>query len=156
MVEALSNEPGDNGPGQDIELGKGDQTTSTTVSAISSSFLTVVTNFLGNALERAKNAIKRTFTVISKVHAKGFTLVLTIAGKVISSVVKAIGPLINAIGIFLKEKLGIDLEKLFQWLGLTWDNEKTKANQAVCYFLKSNIGVTGLSLGTPPQAKQAI
>ena len=61
--------------------------------------------------------------------------------------VETIGPLIKAIGIFLKAKLGIDLEKLFQWLGLTWDNEKTKANQAVCYPLWSNNVVTGLTLG---------
>ena len=147
MVEAVSNESGDNGPGQDIEFGKGDQTTSTTVSAISSSFLTDVTNFLGDALEWAKNAIKSTFQVIFKVHAKGLRLVLTIAGKVISFVVQAVGPLINAIGIFLKEKLGIDLEKLFQWLGLTWDNEKTKVNQAVCYLLSSNNAVRELTLG---------
>ena len=55
----------------------------------------------------------------SKVYAKGLRLVLTIASEVISFVVEAVGPLIKAIGIFLKAKLGIDLEKLFQWLGLT-------------------------------------
>ena len=147
MVKAVSNESGENDPGQDVEFGKGDQTTSTTVSAESSSFLTDVTTFLGDALEWAKNAIKSAFKVVFKVHAKGLRLVLTIAGKVISFVVKAVGPLINAIGILLKEKLGIDLEKLFQWLGLTWDNEKTKANQAVCYNLRSNNVVTGLTLG---------
>ncbi|KAL8823007.1 MAG: hypothetical protein Q9191_006270, partial [Dirinaria sp. TL-2023a] len=131
MAKAVSNKSGDNEPGQDIEFGKGGHTTNTLVSArSSSSFLTDVTNFLGDALEWAKNAIKSVFKVVFKVIAKGLKLVLTIAGKVISFVVKTVGPLVRAIGTFLKEKLGIDFGKLFQWLGLTWDNEKTKANQA--------------------------
>ena len=128
MIKAVSNKSGDNDPGQDIEFDKGDQTTSTTVSAGSFSFLTDVTNFLGDALEWAKNAVKSAFKVLFKVIAYGLRLVLTIAGEVISFVVKAVGPLIKAIGIFLKEKLNINLEKMFQWLGLIWDNEKTKAN----------------------------
>ena len=146
MVKAVSNKSGDNAPSQNIEFGEGDQTTSTTVSAGSSPSLTDMTDLSGDALEWAKNNVKSAFKVIFKVYAKGLRLVLTIAGEVISFVVETIGPLIKAIGIFLKAKLGIDLEKLFQWLGLTWDNEKTKANQAVCYPLWSNNVVTGLTL----------
>ncbi|KAL8835441.1 MAG: hypothetical protein Q9170_003318 [Blastenia crenularia] len=135
MVKAVSDKFGDNDPGRDIEFGKDDQSNSATVSARSASWLsdslTDVTDFLGDALEFARNAIKRVFKVIFKVVAKGLKLVLKLAGKVISFVVQAVGPFIKAIGTFLKEKLGIDVGKLFQWLGLTWDNEKTQANQAI-------------------------
>ena len=120
MVKAVSNKSKDNEPNQDIEFSNDDQTTSTTVSAVTSPFLTDVADISGDALEWPKNAVKSTFKVIFKVYAKGLRLVLTIAGKVVSFVVEAVGPLIEAIGMFLKAKLGIDVEKLFQWLGLTW------------------------------------
>ena len=54
MVEAVSNESGDNGPGQDVEFGKGEQATSTMVLAISSSFLTDVTKPLGRSAGMGK------------------------------------------------------------------------------------------------------
>lgn len=137
MLKAVSNKSGDNDPGQDIEFGKGGQNTITAISAKSSSIMTDVTNFLGDALEWTRNAIKSAFKVLFKVIAKGLKLILTIAGKVISFVVKAVGPLMKVIGTFLKEKLGIDL-------GLTWDNKKTIANQAVCYL--------SISQTIPPQS----
>ena len=98
MVKAVSNKSGDNDPSQDIEFGEGDQTTSTTVLAGSS--VTDVTDLSGDALEWAKNNVKRAFKVIFKVYAKGLRLVLTIAGEVISFVVETIGPLIKAMAYF--------------------------------------------------------
>ena len=56
MVKAVSNKSKDNDPNQDIELNNDDQTTSTTVSAGLSPFLTDPTDFSGDALEWAKNA----------------------------------------------------------------------------------------------------
>ena len=114
MVKAVSNKSKDNDANQDIEFSNDDQTTGTTVSAGSSLFLTDVTDFSGDALEWAKNAVKSAFKVVFKIYAKGLRLVLTIAGEVISFKVEAVGPLIEAVGIFLKAKLGIDVEKLFK------------------------------------------
>ena len=64
MVKAVSNKSGDNDPSQGIEFGEGDQTTSTTVSSISSPSLTDVTYLSGDALEWAFSYVKSAFKVI--------------------------------------------------------------------------------------------
>jgi hypothetical protein len=92
-----------------------------------------VTGFLGDALEFIRNSIKKVFKVAFKVVFKGIKLILTIAGKIISFVVKTVGPLIQAVGSFLKDTLGIDFGALFKMLGLVFDPAKTKLNQKVRY-----------------------
>ncbi|KUJ19606.1 uncharacterized protein LY89DRAFT_717075 [Mollisia scopiformis] len=88
-----------------------------------------VTDFLGDALEWIRGEVKNVFKVAFKVVMKGVKLILTIAGKVISFVVDTVGPLVHAVGTFLKDKLGLDFGKLFKMLGLIFNPEKTKQNQ---------------------------
>ncbi|KAK4691407.1 hypothetical protein P7C71_g5588, partial [Lecanoromycetidae sp. Uapishka_2] len=88
-----------------------------------------ITQFLGDALEWIRNAAKTIVKASYKILYKGVKLVLNLAGKIISLVIDTVGPLLHTIDQFLKEKLGLDFKKLFKWLGLTFDNEKTKDNQ---------------------------
>jgi hypothetical protein len=119
---------------QDIQLSRGMQVGGTENVSIQSDIVKDMTGFLGDAIEWLKNAAKSTFKAVFKVLTTGVKLVLKIAGKVLSFVFKTVGPLLKTIGTFLKEKLGLDSGKLFQWLGLTFDTEKTKTNQEVRNF----------------------
>ena len=117
--------------GKEITLGNGGETAAVAVSKNDNALFEDMSEFFGDVIDWVRNVAKQTFKVVFKVAFRGIKILLRIAGKVISLVVDAVGPLVKTIGTFLEERLGIDFKKISQWLGLTWDNEKTKANQMV-------------------------
>jgi hypothetical protein len=86
-------------------------------------------DFVGDAVEWLRDAVKEGFKVVFRVVAKGVKLLLTIGAKIVSFVVENAPDLLSMIGDFLKETLGIDFKKLFKMLGLIFNPEQTKANQ---------------------------
>jgi hypothetical protein len=141
MLNKVSSQPSDQPSASPSELGKevilgskqhstAERSTAVHLSNMQSEENSV-SKFVGDALEWIKGAVKKAFKVAFKIVLGGIKLLLTIAGKVISFVVDAVGPLIHAVGTFLKDKLGLDFGKLFKMLGLIFDPEKTKQNQDV-------------------------
>ncbi|KAF4428349.1 hypothetical protein FACUT_9380 [Fusarium acutatum] len=99
-------------------------------------------NIIGDALEWIRNTTKSAVKLIIKPVLKGIKIALQFLDKVIDVVVDSVGPLIDLLGTVMKNKLGFDFNDIFKWLGLTFDNDKTKKNQMV---LEKSI-TTALSL----------
>jgi hypothetical protein len=87
--------------------------------------------YVGDALEFLRSMVKKVFKFAFKIVGKVVSFVINIGSKVFSFVVSTVGPLVRAVGNFLRDVLGVDFGQLFSWLGLSFDVSKTKAIQKV-------------------------
>ncbi|KAJ3535989.1 hypothetical protein NM208_g6908 [Fusarium decemcellulare] len=86
---------------------------------------------IGDVLEWIRNKAKEAVKLVVTPLMRGIKIALTFLDKVIDVVIDTVGPLLDLIGTVLKNNLGFDFNDLFRWLGLTFDNEKTKKNQMI-------------------------
>lgn len=85
--------------------------------------------FFGAFVEAVKNAFEKVVKFVAKKVEEGIQFAIHFAGEVVQCLVKTVEQAMKTVNMVLKKYLGIDLEKILQWVGFVFDIGDMRAAQ---------------------------